>query len=215
MTSPPPPSSPTPGRARERRRLSIVEAARDVILEQGYDSTSMEQIATAAGMTKKTLYNHFQSKEALLGAVLDTVTDAIGTGLRDDTGPADDLAEGLVRYGRQFVAAMSTPPGLEIYRLAIVVSRRYPQVGRALHMASMVRVIGSLARYIELKAGEPRTADPLQLARQFVGMLSFLVQSALLGAEVELDAPETQRYIRDAVQAVLAGAGMSAGRGAA
>lgn len=51
-------------------RASILERAAQLICEQGYDGTSMQQIALACGLTKPGLYHYVESKEDLLGGIM-------------------------------------------------------------------------------------------------------------------------------------------------
>lgn len=54
-----------------RKRAEIISAAMRAFQEEGYDSTSMDRIAEVAGASKRTVYNHFASKEQLFGAVIE------------------------------------------------------------------------------------------------------------------------------------------------
>lgn len=56
----------------ERTRIEIIEAAHNLFLEYGYHGTSMRQIATNASIALGGIYNHFESKEEIFAAVLDT-----------------------------------------------------------------------------------------------------------------------------------------------
>ena len=51
---------------KQRTRLKILEAAADVIIEKGFKSASMREIARRAGVGDATIYNYFPSKESLL-----------------------------------------------------------------------------------------------------------------------------------------------------
>lgn len=53
------------------KRQAILEGAVKVFIENGYDVSSMDKIAEVAGVSKRTVYNHFQSKESLFQAVVD------------------------------------------------------------------------------------------------------------------------------------------------
>lgn len=57
----------------DRRR--IVDAARSHFFSQGFGAVTMDQLAAELGMSKKTLYLHFPSKDALLEAVIDQFAD--------------------------------------------------------------------------------------------------------------------------------------------
>jgi AcrR family transcriptional regulator len=54
----------------DRTRQAIIDAAYQLIIEQGYAATSMRQIAAQAGMSPGSLYNHFPSKQDLFSAIL-------------------------------------------------------------------------------------------------------------------------------------------------
>jgi TetR/AcrR family transcriptional regulator of autoinduction and epiphytic fitness len=54
----------------DRKRLTIMDAAAQVFVGAGYDNASMDRIAEVAGASKRTVYNHFPSKELLFNAVI-------------------------------------------------------------------------------------------------------------------------------------------------
>lgn len=61
--------APGEGRAERKKRETrqkIIKAAMDLIQRQGFDNTTMEQIAEEADIARKTLYNHFPVKEAIV-----------------------------------------------------------------------------------------------------------------------------------------------------
>src|SRR6185369_5950350 len=61
---------------RRQRRERLIEAARRVFAAQGYEKASMDDIASAAGAGKPTLYRYFANKDALFEAVF---VDALDT----------------------------------------------------------------------------------------------------------------------------------------
>lgn len=60
----------TPLRQTDRKRAAILEAAITEFLQQGFEATSMDKIAATAEVSKRTVYNHFPSKEELFTAIL-------------------------------------------------------------------------------------------------------------------------------------------------
>src|SRR5882757_4236481 len=60
---------------KDRKRAEIVAIAQQLFFREGYAGTSMSQLAAAVGGSKTTLYNHFQSKEELLLAVVQDVVE--------------------------------------------------------------------------------------------------------------------------------------------
>ena len=62
-------------RAQEKRRR-MLEAARLVVLRDGLRGATMEAIAREAGIAKATLYAQFSDKDAVVGALVETMLDA-------------------------------------------------------------------------------------------------------------------------------------------
>ena len=86
-----------PVRRRQHDANSLLQVAVRVFNERGYDGTSMEHIAHAAGITKSSIYHHVDSKESLLGRALDRAILA----LDDAFVPAEKALE---HYGRPIEA---------------------------------------------------------------------------------------------------------------
>lgn len=108
---------------------AIVAAARKTFLTRGYDSASMDQIALVAGVSKRTVYNRFRSKEELFGAA---ITESCKNLLPVDV---DDIEaslppEALVRaLGRQFLQGVLQPEVLALRRIATFEAGRNPAIG--------------------------------------------------------------------------------------
>ena len=60
-----------PQRLTDRKREAIVRAAVEEFRTAGFEATSMDRIAAAAGVSKRTVYNHFPSKEELFSHILE------------------------------------------------------------------------------------------------------------------------------------------------
>src|SRR5262245_45027500 len=77
---------------------SLLDVAVRVFTERGFDGTSMEQLAQAAGITKSTIYHHVAGKDELLGRSLDRALDGL-FGVLDSVpdGRAIDQLEAVVR----------------------------------------------------------------------------------------------------------------------
>ncbi len=60
------PAKLAPGRPKDlAKRAAILDAAKQMFTQHGFDGVSMDQIAAAAGVSKLTVYSHFGDKEAL------------------------------------------------------------------------------------------------------------------------------------------------------
>lgn len=81
-------------------RDRLVVAALELFTEQGYDATTVTQIAERAGVTKSTFFRYFPDKRELLTAGQETLTTLLTEGIAEapvDAGPLDAVAAGLVR----------------------------------------------------------------------------------------------------------------------
>lgn len=105
---------PETGKVRKKRDTSqkrelILAGAVRVFIETGYDISSMDRIAEVAGVSKRTVYNHFPSKEALFHAV---VTDFVRQ--RDERKPIEyapdrPLADQLMRFAEAELFLIDDP----------------------------------------------------------------------------------------------------------
>ncbi len=67
----------------EVRRRQILAAARDLLVEQGYQNIRLDEVATRTGISKGALYLYFHDKEQLFGAVFNEAADQIEGRLAD------------------------------------------------------------------------------------------------------------------------------------
>jgi AcrR family transcriptional regulator len=84
-----------PARRPANRRRQLVELAADLFAQRGYQAVSIEDIATAAGITGPALYRHFSSKQDLLAQVLLTGQEVMDEAAEQALGGAGEPAERL------------------------------------------------------------------------------------------------------------------------
>jgi len=120
----------TPPPTRDSKEEAIIEAARTTFLANGYDGASMDEIALAAGVSKRTVYNRFRSKEELFAAAIDEMCRRIL--------PVDMAAIEASRTTEQFVNEMAhaflrgvlEPDALALRRIAAFEAGRNAALGR-------------------------------------------------------------------------------------
>src|SRR5271155_5276743 len=85
-----------------QRRRQLVAVALELFAQRGYRSTTMDDIAEAAGVTKPLVYQHFSSKRALYLELVDSVAQevvtAIGRATSAASGPRQQVELGLAAY---------------------------------------------------------------------------------------------------------------------
>ncbi len=116
-----------PQRLTDRKRLAILRAAADQFRSFGFDASSMDKIAAAAGVSKRTVYNHFPSKEELFAETLlglfQHYAEDEEVPYRSDLALAPQLTELLERK----VRTMADPAFLSLARVAVAEAIHAPE----------------------------------------------------------------------------------------
>ncbi|CAN5680562.1 TetR/AcrR family transcriptional regulator [soil metagenome] len=162
--------APAPEPVDSAKRLQIVEGARLVFLAQGFDGSSMGEIARRAGVSKGTLYVYFASKEELFQVVAhhECLGQAEQVFALD---PADhDVEAVLIRLGTAFAKFLCRPERMAPVRTIMSISERMPDVGRKFYEAGPATGMGRLAAYVEAQvaAGVLEVEDIDVAAAQFL-----------------------------------------------
>ena len=168
------------------KHRQIVEGARAVFLERGFEGASMGEIARVAGVSKGTLYVYFQNKEELFCAIMDAERRAHQAVLRtlDTTAPTDRV---LTEFGEALGRFLSDPVKIAGMRTAMGIAERMPEVGRAFYQRGPATTIRMLAALLDAKVavGELAVPDTTLASAQFLDMCqSTLLRPALFGCEM-------------------------------
>ncbi len=185
------------------KRQLVLEAARALFLAHGYGAVSMDAVAHRAGVSKATLYAHFQSKDALFATMMDgcSLSDMVEERLFTLT-PAD-LPASLGAIGQTVLRFMLRPETLAVYRIAVAESGRFPELGRAFFTSGPQRFLDRLSAWLEQQqqAGRVRrTADPRVAAQQFAALLR---SGIFLRTTLALPPPPTAAEIDATVAAAV------------
>ncbi|MBB4128249.1 TetR/AcrR family transcriptional regulator of autoinduction and epiphytic fitness [Xanthomonas translucens] len=124
--------APAPARLTERKRQAILEAAIAEFRSQGFDATSMDRVAASAGVSKRTVYNHFPSKDALFAEILRGLwqrsADTLDVPYRADR----PLREQLLQLLQQKLRLLDDPAFIDLSRVAIAQGVHSPERAREL-----------------------------------------------------------------------------------
>ncbi len=162
-----PRSGPRPSAKRE----AVLDAAQTAFLEVGYAAASMDSVAAGAGVSKATVYAHFDSKDQLFAAVIRRRCEkSEAFALTDRTLDARATLTGI---GRRLMDLLLSPEALAMYRVVIAEAVRQPELAQAFYEsgpgAGKTQIAAIMADLI--RRGELAPTDPWQAADQFVGML--------------------------------------------
>jgi AcrR family transcriptional regulator len=189
------------------RRQRLCEAAAGVFLHNGYAAASMDEVARAAGMSKRTLYQVFTSKAALFEATIAAtlVPIALDTDLEREPDLRRALTGILVAAAEHLLAEAQ----IGIFRLVIGERHCSPEVAQATHRVLTSRGASALERRLtaEAAAGRLKLTNPTTASRMLYGMVLGSAQMRLLlGVRDPITSAEVQALAQEAVRLFLDGA---------
>lgn len=161
------------------KREQILQGAMQVFLHQGYANTSMDRVAAAAGVSKQTIYSHFQDKEGLFIALIERAT------IRSLKLEFQHVFQGepttvLRRLAEKFLAKMDDLDYIAFLRLVIAESGRFPELAQLYTRTVIQYGYRSLGAYFETRP-ELKISDPEATARIFFGSLvAFILSQEVL-----------------------------------
>jgi TetR/AcrR family transcriptional regulator, mexJK operon transcriptional repressor len=119
------------------KRQAISEAATRIFLEQGFQNSSMDEIAAAAGVSKQTVYKQFTDKKQLLYEIVLGVAARAGqiaTSIAQQFGEIDDVdhvERDLTLLARRYATGVLSPVVLQLRRLIVSEATRFPDLAKA------------------------------------------------------------------------------------
>jgi TetR/AcrR family transcriptional repressor of mexJK operon len=198
----------TPGRRRqaEIKRATILDAAEELFVSPGYELTSVDAIAARAGVSKRTVYDHFGDKQSLFRSVLERVDDALVATVRaaieQELTDGRDLRDALLAFLQRLMTdAIPSPTYATFRRLNARTASAPRQPSRSSEEPE--RMLEE--RFAQLAAdGELEVSDPRRAVQHFSVLTLRLALDAIdQDPTGSLDRPEIKEIITDGVDAFL------------
>jgi TetR/AcrR family transcriptional regulator of autoinduction and epiphytic fitness len=164
-----------PKARRNGSREAIVEAAERLFLERGFGSVSMDELAEAAGLARRTLYNQFASKEEIFREMLLRVSGQLEDAFPPGIETQGDVEDVLRLVARMILELHKHPEYLGFLRMVVADSRQFPWIAEEL-AAVMEPQTERLMRYLAhvTAMGILDCRNPMLAAHQLMGMLNEL-----------------------------------------
>jgi TetR/AcrR family transcriptional regulator, mexJK operon transcriptional repressor len=192
-----------------RKGALILDTARQMFLERGYDATSLDDVAAASGVSKTTVYNNFKDKEGLFSAVVLAVTERaeqIISELAATLNADVPLAARLTAVARALAYGVLNPAVVQLRRLAIAEALRFPGIVTAYWERAPARTLALLTEsFTQLAArGELDIDDPAAAAAIFAyAVLGPYQDQALLQPDRPLARADLDQHVSQVVAAFL------------
>ena len=175
-----------PTRLTDRKRDAIVQAAIVEFRDNGFEATSVDKVAARAEVSKRTLYNHFPSKDELFAAILHILWESSASELLRPYEPGRPVREQLLALVHGKLAMLADENFLALARVAIAAGLHSPERAR-----DMVQRIGekdgAMLDWIRAaqKSGALQPADAAQAYKQ----LECLVKGVAFWPQVAMGQP--------------------------
>jgi AcrR family transcriptional regulator len=184
----------------------ILDAAQELFLSQGFEATSLNQIAAGAAATKRTLYVKIGDKAELFAHVVRRLLDQRRQKL-NDTAVVGSPADRLEQFGENLLTVALDADVLRLYRLMVAEAPRFPALASLMEEQLTHGAHATLADLLrnEIARGRITLEDPETAAELLLTMLISSPQRAALFGLGSWDVTRRSRWVRAAVSLFLQG----------
>lgn len=167
----------------EARRQAIVDVAKEAFSKQGFENTSMSEIASRVGGSKATLYNYFSSKAEIFAAVMESSAHEQIAAAFDLPADDCDIRTFLLNLGLHYLNFVIEPEIMAIRKMAINEADR-SEIGRQFYENGPKKGWLKVSRYLQQQMDRKKiiAADAWVCAMHLKGLLeSEVVEPYALG----------------------------------
>jgi AcrR family transcriptional regulator len=197
---------PETGEELPAKAAQVMEAGSKLFTEQGFGAVSMDQVAKAAGVSKATVYAHFQSKEQLFVAIVRAACLSYADNVMPEVRDAPDMRAALTRIGRSIAGFLMAPRTMAIYRVIVAEGPRFPDLARRYYETGPRTFKRLLTQYLTeaMEKGLLKMENPRLASDQFCGMVRGpLYMQVLLNVQDDPDALQVDTVVNGAVEVFL------------
>ncbi len=162
---------------KEQKQDSILKAAQELFLTEGYVQTSMDKIAAKAQVTKQTVYRYFPSKEVLFEATLKSCRERPDDSFLDQL-DKPDTRDTLQGFAVEFILAHLSQEHLAIVRLMISENANAPELTKSFFMIGPSKTDKKLDEFFKERLHLNETSHPICM---WTSMLLSMRTSVLMG----------------------------------
>jgi TetR/AcrR family transcriptional repressor of mexJK operon len=156
----------------ERRKLKVMHVATSLFVRDGYAATSLVDIAKGAGVATRTVYQHFGDKEAIFRHVM-FARETAAVYAPPAIQPEDSLFDIMLRAANYIIDVSLRPTTVDLMRLTIAESKRFPELTKKLTDATYSRFRANVKAIFEelVQRGLVNDTDAALSAAMFVDLI--------------------------------------------
>jgi len=199
-----------------RKRRQIMDGARAVFMEKGFDAASMNDIARRAGVSKGTLYVYFENKERLFVELISTEKREELFSVIQLDHDNHDVRAVLTDCGTRLVEILTRPYYVQAMRTVMSIVNRMPEIGQEFYGRGPALCADQIAAYLasQVKAGALEIEDCELAALQFMELAQTgILRKLLFGIVSTPSAAEIRERVARAAGFFMKVYGKEAGRG--
>jgi len=176
---------------RVERRAQIVDAALPVFLDHGFGQATVDQLAAAAHVSKRTIYSYFGDKAGVFAAMVQILATTVSSSAPDD--------DTLLSLATRIVYRLNSAELVGLHRLVIAESMRFPELASTLHDNGDQRHIARLRDHIVAECGDGAASLAQSL---FSLLLGEEHRRRLLGLQSEITEADAADHAAAAIAAL-------------
>ncbi|HEX5960014.1 MAG TPA: TetR/AcrR family transcriptional regulator [Rhodanobacteraceae bacterium] len=195
-----------PGRPKDlEKRAAILEAAKRLFPQNGFEGTSMDAVAAEAGVSKLTVYSHFGGKEALFIETIRCKCDGLLPRMLFNVDVDAPVRGQLLAVARAFFGLMMSEGALGMHRTLVASSQQSPKLARLFWDAGPMQVQAALAEMLqkEVAAQHLEITDTRRAASQFFSLLKGEHHARMLFGCGQPSREETEAHLEATVDMFL------------
>lgn len=192
---------------RGRKFDQVLEGARKLFMAQGFEATSVDDIAREASVSKATIYSYFPDKRLMFSEVVRTECQRQTEAAGEPIAPGSPPETALYQIARQIMGTYISEISQQMFRICVAEAARFPELGQLFYESGPLSVRAEVLAYLEeAQAAGQFGIDDLELAAdQFVELCKAdLLLRAVFLHERDFSEDEQDRVARSAVEMFLA-----------
>jgi TetR/AcrR family transcriptional repressor of mexJK operon len=192
-----------PGRPKDLvKRQAILDAAKRLFMDLGYANTSMDNVATEAGVSKLTVYSHFNDKETLFSAAVIAKCEEQVPPLFFEWPEGVSIEHVLLNIARGFQQLVSSEESVNLHRVIMALGSQDPMLSTIFYQAGPERMLSGMERLLAKvnQNGALCIDKPRHAAEHFFCLIKGAANFRLLyGCGAPLEAEAAEEHVQEVV----------------
>jgi TetR/AcrR family transcriptional regulator, mexJK operon transcriptional repressor len=188
------------------KREFIKQAATELLVEFGYQETSLDAICQKASCSKSAIYQHFGNKQGLLAALTEDVAIELSQALHAFHLQEMDIKDALLMYAKLAMAKILNDRHVAVVRATISSLGQFPELGPTYYRVGAQTAQAALIQYFSAKvtAKELDISDSTWAAHEFQGLLFWeKLVAQVVGAQSSPSEEEIENHSSKVVNTFL------------